>query len=342
MSIVDQAKEKRAKAVAGSAKLDAEMRKATNASAKRYAAELAAKVLPPLVLDAAALLRTELKPVRAVVPRWIYEGLGLIAAAPKVGKSTLTLQIAVAKASGGEFWGSQVPKGKVLMIDLETNERRLRRKLDEAGVTSIEPGMLLYATAWPRGPAGVAAIAEYVDQHGVQLVIVDTWQRFREVQDGRKNAYSADYESLAAVQELCKSRPGLAILAVHHRRKASTDDPIESINGSAGLAASADAIWIITRKGGDFFLHIEARDWERDDNEFRIERDSGQWALSNAPRHSQAEGEVLRLLDIGKGMTPSALAEALGVSRQAVHVRLKRMLDADLVRVEQGVWHAAV
>lgn len=297
--------------------------------------------LPPVVRDACDLLRTEIKPARAIVPSWIYEGLGLLASAPKFGKSTLMLQIIVAVASGGEFWGVQVPKAKVLMIDLETNERRLRRKLDQAGITSLEPGMLSYATSWPRGAAGVAAIAEYVDEHDVRLVVIDTWQRFREAESGKKNAYAADYDALAQVQELCKTRPGLAIVAIHHRRKAASDDPIDSINGSAGIAASADAIWILARKGGDYFLHIEAREWDREENEFRIERDAGRWALSDAPRYSANEIEVLKLLDIAKGLTPTALGEALGITRQSAHVRLNRMRESGLVRCEQGgVWHA--
>jgi RecA-family ATPase len=243
---------------AAQAKLDAKASSRAKRDAEAYTFQ---PIKPPIVLDAADLLRKELKPVRAVVPMWIYEGLTLLASAPKVGKSTLMLQIEVAVAKGGEFWGVPVPQAKVLMIDLETNERRLRRKLDEAGVADIEPGMLMYATTWPRGRAGVEQIAAYVDQHGIKLVVIDTWQRFRETDSGKRNAYASDYDALAMVQEVCKTRPGLAIVAVHHRRKAVSDDPIDSINGSAGLAASADAIWIMSRKGAEFTLHIEARAW---------------------------------------------------------------------------------
>lgn len=295
-------------------------------------------VKPPTVLDAADLLRKELKPARAVVPLWLYEGLTLLASAPKLGKSTLMLQIEAAVATGGEFWGVRVPKAKVLMIDLETNERRLRRKLDEAGVADIEPGMLMYATTWPRGRAGVDQIAEYVDQHGIKLVVIDTWQRFRDAENGKRNAYAADYDALAMVQELCKTRPGLAIVAVHHRRKAASDDPIDSINGSAGLAASADSIWIMSRKGADFVLHVEARDWERDDNEFRIAREDGRWALADAPRLSQSELEVLRHLDLTGGMTGPQLGDALGITRQAALSRLNRMRAAGTVDYRDGFW----
>lgn len=294
----------------------------------------------PRILDAAALMKKPLTPVRYAIPGWLPEGLTLLVANPKVGKSTLILQAAVALAGGGDFWGEAVPRGKALMIDLETNERRLRRKLEESGVCDLESGWLLYATEWPRGLLGVEAIAQALDDNpGIRLVVIDTLQRFRD-SAGAKNAYAADYEALAPLQQLCRERPGLAIVAVHHKRKAATDDPIESINGSAAIAGAADGIWILSRKGGEFTLHVQARDWERDEDEFRLERRDGSWELSDAPRFSSADAEVLKHLDVAGGMTPTQLGQALQVSKQAAHKRLRRMEASGLVGCKEGVWYA--
>lgn len=294
------------------------------------------------IFDAATLLKQEIKPVNYVVPGWIPEGLLLLAAAPKVGKSTLILQIAVCKAAGLRFWGSDVPPGKVLMIDLETNARRLRRKLESAGVTSLQAGRLLYATEWPRGMAGVDRIASMLDADpDIKLVIIDTLQRFRDSGGGNRNAYAADYEALAPLQQLCRERSGLAIVAVHHKRKAASDDPIDSINGSAAIAGAADGIWLMNRKGADYSLHVQARDWERDEDEFRIERDGGRWALTDGPRYSQSETEILQLLDITRGMTAAQLADALNVSKQAAYVRLNRMKGLGMVAYRDGGWYAS-
>jgi len=295
------------------------------------------------VMDAAALLKQEIKPVNYVVPLWIPEGLLVLAAAPKVGKSTLILQITVCKAAGLPFWGSDVPAGKVLMIDLETNPRRLRRKLEAAGVTSLPPGQLLYATEWPRGMAGVDRIAQYLDADpAITLVVIDTLQRFRESTSGATNAYAADYAALAPLQQLCRDRSGLAIVVVHHRRKAASDDPIDSINGSAAIAGAADGIWLMSRKGSDYMLHVQARDWERDEDEFRIERDAGQWRLVDGPRYTPNEAEVLKLLDAAGGMTGPQLGEALGVHRVTAHERLKRMEARGLVHHSDGAWRPCV
>jgi len=222
---------------------------------------------------------------------------------------------------------------------LKTNERRLRRKLEAAGITMLDPGALLYATDWPRGLLGVDAIAEALDRDpAICMVIIDTLQRFRESAGG-KNAYAADYDALAPLQQLCRDRPGLAIVAVHHKRKAATDDPIDSINGSAAIAGAADGIWILSRKGLEFTLHIQARDWERDEDEFLLERDSGRWQLSNAPRFSHSESEILSLLDKAGPMSTAAVAQGLSVSRQAALKRLQRMQTRALVQFREEAWH---
>lgn len=298
---------------------------------------------PTVIKDITELLMKEPTPVRYVIPSWLPEGLTMLVSSPKLGKSTLMLQIEVALATGGKFWGQDVPAGKVLMIDLETNERRLRRKLVEAGIVDLPEGMLRYATDWPRGLLGVEQIAQCLDEDPkIVLVVIDTLQRFRDAGNGKQNAYAADYEALAPLQQLCRDRPGLAIVCVHHKRKAASDDPIDSINGSAAIAGAADGIWIMSRKGSDFTLHIQARDWERDEDEFRIERDDGKWRLVDGPQYTANESEVLKYLDMAHGMTAPQLAEALQVGRQAAYERLKRMQTAGMVAFRDGVWRAAL
>jgi RecA-family ATPase len=304
----------------------------------------AARPRRPAIVDAASILARELAPVRYVIPGWLPEGLTLLVANPKVGKSTLILQLARALASGGQFWGESVPTGHVLMIDLETNERRLRRKLAGAGGEEIPAGSLKFAFEWPRGLLGVDEIARVLDEDpDIKLVVIDTLQRFRETSSGAKNAYAADYDALTPLHDLCKSRPGLAIVVVHHKRKAKTDDdPIDSINGSAALAGAADGIWMLGRKGSEFTLHVSARDWERDEDQFLLRRADGRWELSDEPRFTYTEREVLGLLDkVGPSGTV-AIADALDISRQAALKRLKAQQDRGQVEFRDGAWYVVV
>jgi hypothetical protein len=309
--------------------------------AKRLIARLRGEDQFPIA-DATNLLMTKPEPVNYVIPQWLPEGLTLLIASPKLGKTTLAMQIILALVTGVPFWENDVPRGKALMIDLETNHRRLRRKLEQAGVTALGPGRLFYATAWPRGLPGVEKIDQELKKDpDIKLVVIDTLQRFRDSDIGKQNAYAADYEALAPLQQLCRDRPGLSILVIHHKRKAAVDNPIDSINGSAALAGAADGVWIMSRKGSEYTLHIQARDWERDEDTFQIEREGGLWRLVSGPRHSPHEAEVLKhLANAGAGgMSSTRLGKALGISRQSAHERLARMKNRGLVRYADSAWH---
>jgi hypothetical protein len=293
-----------------------------------------------VIRDAGDLLMTAPTPVNYVIDQWLPEGLTLLVASPKLGKTTLAMQIILALVTGSTFWGQDVTRGKALMIDLETNERRLRRKLEQAGVATLDQGLLYYATDWPKGILGVERIAITLDEDpAIKLVVIDTLQRFRDSGTGKQNAYAADYDALAPLQQLCRDRAGLSIICIHHKRKAATDDPVDSINGSAAIAGAADSIWIMSRKGSEYTLHIQARDWERDEDTFSIERDAGRWRLVDGPRYSQNEAEVLKHLEIAGGMTSTELGEALKISRQSAHERLTRMKDRGFVRYSESAWH---
>jgi hypothetical protein len=73
----------------------------------------------------------------------------------------------------------------------------------------------------------------------------------------------------------------------------------------------------MSRKGGEFTLHIQARDWDRDEDEFRIERENGQWRLVDEPRYTASELEAIKYLQTTGGMTATQLGEAMKISRQS-------------------------
>ncbi len=113
--------------------------------------------------SAADLLRKELPPVRYVVPGYIAEGLTVLAGRPKLGKSWLALDLAVAVATGGAALGSiRVEQGDVLYLALEDNERRLQKRLmqllppfRDAGAACCRDGVSPPGPGWHRSRPGV-------------------------------------------------------------------------------------------------------------------------------------------------------------------------------------------
>jgi RecA-family ATPase len=71
---------------------------------------------------------------------------------------------------------------------------------------------------------GVTAIEAWVkSKKNPRMVTVDVLETFRSrVRNGKENQYSADYETIKALQALA-SKYNIAILIIHHVRKGSDD-----------------------------------------------------------------------------------------------------------------------
>src|ERR1700674_538103 len=105
----------------------------------------------PVFIKASELLKKVLPEHRWAVRGVLAEGLGLLVGRPKIGKSWLALNVAVAIASGGRALG-QIPveAGDVLYLALEDNERRLRSRLTSILGNDACPDRLTLSTSWPK------------------------------------------------------------------------------------------------------------------------------------------------------------------------------------------------
>jgi predicted ATP-dependent serine protease len=138
-------------------------------------------------ITARELCEMEFDPIKYVVPGYIAEDLTLLAGKPKLGKSWLVMDIALAVASGGICLGDvRCEHGAVLYLALEDNHRRLQsrirklRMLDAMAHKPV-PDRLHLATEWPRAnEGGIDAIRAWIDAHaGARLVIVDVLAMFK-------------------------------------------------------------------------------------------------------------------------------------------------------------------
>ena len=195
----------------------------------------------------AADLKTMTFPVvRYVVPQYVPEGVALLIGRPKIGKSWLALDLAVACASGRSVLGSLKPEhGDVLYLALEDGKRRLQRRLDKllSPLSAAWPQRLTLAP-WATGTAPIKAALEDIEAWCASvakpvLVVIDTLERFRKPADGKQQLYAADTQAIASLQNIA-IRYGVAILVLHHDRKAEADDPFDTVSGTLGLTGAAD------------------------------------------------------------------------------------------------------
>ncbi len=118
--------------------------------------------LPAGIFSAADLQGRVFPPIKWIVPDILPEGLTLLAGKPKLGKSWLSLDIAVAVASGGSVLGRECEPGPVLCLALEDNQRRLQRRLQLVAGSTPWPRDLEFHTEWPRGDAGLERMRDWV------------------------------------------------------------------------------------------------------------------------------------------------------------------------------------
>jgi hypothetical protein len=293
-------------------------------------------------ITARALCALEFDPIKYVVPGYIAEGLTLLAGKPKIGKSWLSMDIALAVSAGGECLGGiGCEPGDVLYLELEDNRRRLQariRKLWEVGAVGDQtpaPERLHLATEWPRAnEGGVAAIREWIDRHpDARLVIVDVLAMFKATAKERdQTLYEADYLAIKELQVLAMET-GVAIVVVHHTRKSGAEaDPFEKVSGTLGLSGAADTTIILDRDQNGCTLYGRGRDIEEIETAVEFDRQSCRWrALGNAAdvRRTDQRSVILSVLaDNREPMSPAEIADALDLPRNNVKQLLFKMAKA--------------
>lgn len=295
----------------------------------------------PRWITARALCDLEFEPIKYVVPGYIAEGLTLFAGKPKLGKSWLCMEIGLAVAEGGVCLGDvRCEQGDVLYLALEDNQRRLQSRIRklwqiEAMVHAPVPERLHLATEWPRiNEGGVPAIRSWIEQHpAARLVIVDVLAMFKSTLKAKdQTLYDADYSAIKELQALAMET-GVAIVVVHHTRKSGAEaDPFEKVSGTLGLSGAADTTIILDRDQNGCTLYGRGRDIEEIDTAVQFDKPTCRWrALGKASevRRTDERTVILELLaDNREPMTPSEIADALGLPRNNVKQLLFKMAKA--------------
>jgi AAA domain/Transcriptional regulator, AbiEi antitoxin len=185
-------------------------------------------------------------PLAYTVPGLIPEGSVLLVGAPKLGKSWLTLTIALAAASGGRALGLQIPRRPVLYLALEDGDRRLQDRCRRLlGDDPIPPGFR-YKTEVEAGRV-IDTIAAWVRLHTAPLVILDTLGKVMPPALPGESNYQRDYRIGSALKRVVDKHKGMTLLVNHHDRKADAADWVDSVSGTHGLAGAADTIVVLSR-----------------------------------------------------------------------------------------------
>jgi len=246
---------------------------------------------------------------------WLVEdllpmaGLGFLGAKPKVGKSTLSRNLALAVSRGGEFLGRRCAQGTVIYLALEEKRSQVKRHFRLMGATDSDP-ILVHVAKAPKD--GLAALLRLMRDHQPVLVIIDPLLRFTRVRD--EKAYAELSNALEGVMAAAREF-NCCILATHHAPKATGTDAIDSLLGSTALSGAPDTVMVLRRQEQERTIETVQRygsDLER--AVLTLDPETGLLRLAGtvAEAHRQeTHRRVLELLGSGVEMTTPEVTEAV-------------------------------
>jgi hypothetical protein len=204
------------------------------------------------------------------------------------------------------------------------------------------PKRLSLITEWSRADeGGIEAIRAWLDAHDeARLLVIDILQLFR-ARAGRSSQlrYEADYEAVKALQQIALDY-NVAILIVHHTRKAAGEDPFDEVSGTHGLAGGVDTVLVLKRASWGVILFGRGRDIENDiDVGMRFNRMLCRWVVMGPTadvRRTDQRKKILRALD-SQTLTPKEIADATEMKGGNVRRLLLSMVrDGEVIRKSSG------
>lgn len=293
----------------------------------------------PKGFDGAELLSKNIPEPTWIVAGILPVGLTLLAGKPKSGKSWLSLDLATNLATAGELFESHaVTPGHTIMLSLEDTPYRIKSRLSALNVTALSKGDIRFYTDWPLG--GADLLEEQINQQtGTKLVVVDTLARFRHKAKSNSDLYGRDYQDISKLKQVA-DRNSVAIVVLHHLRKAKSDDPYEMILGTGGINGAADTLWILDRTIGapSASLFIRGRDVE--DQVLSLQFENCRWRNIGDFEYKPSPIELQYLNYLKNGpLSPKELGALTGDEVQTVSKRLQRMVERMMItKKSHGVY----
>src|SRR5512142_3508369 len=293
------------------------------------------------LLSADAILRTDFAEPVWVIPDLLPVGLGILAGAPKLGKSWLGLQLALAIASGGTALGVRVEQKPILYLALEDPPRRLKERMLRQRWTLGLP-----ADFMPLGQfdeqicdltnGGGEKLARQIERCGYGLVVVDTLSRA--VKGDQLDAQDMT-RGLTPLQEIAHAHHCAVLMIDHHRKTGGYEpDAVADILGSTAKGAMTDTAWGLYRERGKAGakLAITGREIAERTLALTMDWEMGCWHMdgdADVIAVTDCQQEILDALESLGRAKLAEIARMVGQDRSNTHKRLQELTNDGIVRI---------
>lgn len=222
--------------------------KAAVAAAKREVRKVYKRGVASIA--ASDLQTAKIDPPEWLIPDVLPQGLAILCASSKVGKSWMAMQMCLAISRGKEFLDYTSNQAGCLYLALEDGIFRLKDRLNKVLDGGKAPSNF-YLSIKANGLDGglIKQLDEEFEEHpDIKLIIIDTLQKVRGSAKKDEIAYATDYRELGALKEYADNKR-ICIFLIHHLRKmADENDVFNMISGSNGIMGVCDTIFIIYKK----------------------------------------------------------------------------------------------
>lgn len=193
---------------------------------------------------------------------WLASGVGFLAGGPKLGKTHLAVEIALAVAANDHVLGRPARlSGPVLFYGAEDHLCDLRQRfeglamlrgldLDRLAVDLLDvPSLRL------EREQDLLRLRATVERSKPRLLVLDPFIRIARIDENSAQDVSTILSDLRAIQRDYV----VAVLVVHHTRKSPATQPNLTLRGSGDFAAWSDSNLLLTRRRDSLMLTIEHR-----------------------------------------------------------------------------------
>jgi hypothetical protein len=268
-----------------------------------------------------------------VLPR---RGFVVIGGPPKVGKSSLVLNLAFRRALGLPWLGFPTTPGRTLILQAEVPEHELQMRLrlmaDVMGVPVPDKHLFFVTHRGIRLDRhdGLQLARKLLEQTRVDCFWVDPLARFY---GGDENSAREVGRLVGSIDALIQDL-GVAVGVVHHTSKPSADDARQGglrLRGSSALFAAADSVLVLDRDADAFKLAFELRHG-REPEPMRLTRTEALWfEPAGPPEDLLAVAQIVAVMPLPWGALVGAVKNDRGVSKATAERMVGRAIKARLI-----------
>jgi hypothetical protein len=193
-----------------------------------------------------------------VQDRIACEGLTILAAKPKAGKSTLATQLMVDIAEGRTFLGFATKTVDILHLHLEGPKTYPGMRFRALGYTKTRGKIHVFRqTMPPTREEGTDALITFLREHPtVKMIVIDTLPKLLRLWDSDK--YDATVLAMERLEKIAQAFH-VQIVCIAHSKKRSGEEAGDNLMGSTAHRASSDTNIFLTRNGNQRIIQTEQR-----------------------------------------------------------------------------------